>query len=195
MKHQFYSLRVQGGKEQKIKEKIEKVINASKKLKSLFTAIHLMPYEKMVINKKGKKEFREKYLSYLYIEGDCTDPSLREAIVQVEGVFGWVGAERPSINQEPLPIKPEEMDAMSQKISQRHTSSTKQPKFKEGDKIIVKDEKSVFKGRTGEIIEIIKTGEIIKSLQIGLNIFGGKQQVAVTLAPNKVELAPQQKQK
>ena len=162
----FYALKVQRGKEQDIKSDIETAVGASEKLQKIFDGVLLMP--KVVVKKKGTKEAKERYryMSYVYIQGDCTDPALREVIAQVEGVFGWIGAERPSMKQEPIPIKAEELNKMFSKVASKQSDSTRQVGFKKGDKIIVKDPNSLFKGSDGQIREIIHSGEIVKSLKI-----------------------------
>ena len=189
--HPVYAIRIQGGQGARIKKDIEDTIKHSTPLQKLFTAIYPMPYEKFLVNKKGKKEFKERHASYLCIQGDCLNPLLRETINQIEGVYGWVGQGRPHPNQEPIPIKAAEIDKMNQTIAEKNKAFTSPTQFKKGDKIIVKDN-SVFKGRTGEILEITKGG---KALQINLNLGGATTQTSLnlTLTPDKVELAPPQK--
>ncbi|MEM7362207.1 MAG: transcription termination/antitermination NusG family protein [Bacteroidota bacterium] len=192
MEQLFYPLKVRGGQEKNTKRAIEERIKTAN-LQDLVSEVHLMPYDKVVVNKKGKKEFRERFLSYLYIEGDCTNPLLRENIIQVEGVLGWVGIEKWGPNQEPYPIKAEELNKMFNKVAQKQTTSVQKTIFKEGDKIIIKDPNSLFKGSDGQIREIIRAGGIVKSLKINLNLFGSEHQANVTLTPDQVELAPKQK--
>lgn len=184
-KRLFYPLKVRGGQEKKTKAAIEEQIE-KKNLQDLVAEIHLMPYDKVAVKKKGKKEFRERFLSYLYVEGECTNARLREAIVQVDGVLGWVGISGWSTSQEPYPIQAKELDKMFNKVAQKQTASTAQKKIKQGDKITIIDPESSFLGYSGEVLEVSKDG---KTLQISLNLFGGQHQATVTLTPDQVEPA------
>lgn len=184
----FYPLKVRGGKEKKIKAAIEEEIEKAN-LQDFLIDVHLMPYDKVVVKKKGKKEFKERFLSYLYIEGECTNARLREAIIQVEGVLGWVGIEGWGASQEPYPIQAKELDKMFNRVAEKQTASTTQKKLKQGDKITIKDPESSFAGYAGEVLEVSKDD---KTLQISLNLFGGQHQATVTLTPDQVELASNQ---
>lgn len=181
----FYPLKVRGGQEKKTKAAIAYEVERAE-LQDLLYGIHLMPYEKVVVKKKGKKELKERFLSYLYIEGDCTNARLREAIIQAEGVLGWVNIEGWGISQEPYPIQGQELDKMFNRVAEKQTDSHTQKRVKIGDQVTIKDPDSSFVGYTGEVLEVAKEG---KSLQISLNLFGGQHQATVTLSPEQVELA------
>lgn len=184
----FYPLKVRGGHEQKIKAAIEEEVQKAD-LQDLLKEVHLMPYEKVLVKKKGKKEFKERFLSYLYIEGECSNAHLREAILRVEGVLGWVNIEGWGTSKEPYPIQAQELDRMFNRVAQKQTATTTQSHIKKGDKVTIKDPESTFVGYTGEVLEVTKDS---KTLQISLNLFGGQHQATVTLTPHQVELAPNQ---
>jgi transcription termination/antitermination protein NusG len=159
----WYVARVQTGKEEKIKDTLEKHIK-SLGLESLITRV-IVPQEKIAEIKGGKKKVSSKklYPSYLMIEMELTDDTWL-AIKEVPGIGDFVGG-----RTKPAPLEQHEVDKML--ILESDIASDKAPdlkiKFKKGDNVRIKE--GPFENFDGNVEEINPTKGNVKVI---INIFG-----------------------
>lgn len=159
----WYVLRIQVGKEGKIKEALEKHIK-SKGLESLIPRV-IMPQEKIAEIKGGKKKIAAKklYPGYLMVEMELNNET-KVAIKEVPGIGDFVGG-----RTQPTPLEQYEVEKML--ILESDVASDKVPtikiNFKKGDSVRIKE--GPFENFDGSVEEVNPTKGNVKVI---VNIFG-----------------------
>jgi transcription termination/antitermination protein NusG len=162
---QWYVVKVQSGREESIKEAIEKKVKIEG-LQDYFGQI-VIPTEKVSEMRKGKRYVRERKLlpGYLMVQVEFNENMLY-LFRDTSGVGDFVGA---GINKKPLPMTENEIKKWIGK-SEGEVVGTKPDTvspFNEGDHVKVKD--GMFSGMEGNVKQILETkGAVI----VELTIFG-----------------------
>jgi transcriptional antiterminator NusG len=159
----WYVVKVQSGREESIKEAIEKRVKIEG-LEEYFGQI-VIPVKNVTEMRNGKRVTREQKLfpGYLVAEVEFNDRILY-LFRETSGVGDFVGG---TINRPPPPLSQREVDRM---IGVKHEGPTEvptKPKFDKGDK--VKVTVGTFAGMEGEVKEIIET---LGKVRVELTIFG-----------------------
>src|SRR5437588_12878719 len=132
----WYVVKVQSGREESIKEAIERRVKIDG-LEEYFGQI-IIPIEKVVENRNGKRVTRERklYPGYLMVEVEYNDRSLY-LFRETSGVGDFVGG---SLNHPPPPMSDREVERMRGSQGQ-HVPGTihTKPKYDRGDRVTVKD--------------------------------------------------------
>jgi len=173
----WYVVKVQSGREESIKEAIERRVKIEG-LGEHFGQI-IIPVEKVTEMRGGKRVVKERklYPGYLMVQVEYNDRILY-LFRETSGVGDFVGG---SLNHPPQPMKPHEVERMlgSQDKLVPGERITK-PRFDRGDKVKVKD--GTFAGMDGEVKELL---EAKGTVRVELTIFG--RQVPVDLEYWQVE--------
>jgi transcriptional antiterminator NusG len=159
----WYVVKVQSGREESIKEAIEKRVKIEG-LEEYFGQI-VIPVKSVTEMRNGKRVTKEQKLfpGYLMAEVEFNDRILY-LFRETSGVGDFVGG---TINRPPPPLSQREVDRM---IGVKHEGPTEvpsKPKFDKGDK--VKVTVGTFAGMEGEVKEIIET---LGKVRVELTIFG-----------------------
>jgi transcriptional antiterminator NusG len=169
----WYVVKVQSGREESIKEAIEKRARIER-LEEFFgkdeeDRLHiLIPVERVTEMRKGKRVVKERklYPGYLMTEVEFNDRVLY-LFRETPGVGDFVGG---TLNRPPPPMPPHEVA----KILGRKPGGAEQarevaakPPVERGDRVKVRD--GTFAGMEGEVKEIL---ESLNHLRVELTIFG-----------------------
>jgi transcriptional antiterminator NusG len=160
----WYVVKVQSGREESIKEAIERRVKIDG-LEEYFGQI-IIPVEKVTEVKNNKRTVRERklYPGYIMAEVDFNDRILY-LFRETSGVGDFVGG---SLNRPPPPMSAREVERM--KGTQGKLEPTEvhaKPKFDKGDRVKVKD--GTFKDMEGEVKEIV---EAKNQVRVEVTIFG-----------------------
>ena len=176
---QWYVVKVQSGREESIKEAIERRV----KIEGLEEYIGriVIPIERYteIRNSKRVQRTRKLYPGYLMVECEYNDRILY-LFRETSGVGDFVGG---GVNRPPPPMPDREVESMLQTLEEVTTTKTKaiRPKFDRGDRVRVKD--GTFAGMEGEVKEILEARNLVR---VELTIFG--RPVPVELEYWQVEL-------
>jgi transcriptional antiterminator NusG len=161
---QWYVVKVQSGREESIKEALERRVKIEG-LEEYFGQV-IIPIEKVTEMRNGKRVVKERklYPGYLMVEVEYNDPILY-LFRETSGVGDFVGG---GINHPPQPMPPHEVDRMLNRQGVHVPGETHvKPKFDRGDRVKVKD--GTFAGMEGEIKEILEAKGLVR---VELTIFG-----------------------
>lgn len=180
-KKKWYVVKVQSGREESIKDAIERRVKIEG-AEACFGRI-IIPVERVSEMVRGKRVVREKKLfpGYLMVNVEYND-SILYLFRETSGVGDFVGA---SLNHPPQPMSDKEVEFMLMRIEgEAEVVSGKVPtsKFDVGDRVKVKD--GTFAGMEGEVKEKL---EAKGALKVELTIFG--RPVPVELEYWQVEYA------
>jgi transcriptional antiterminator NusG len=156
----WYVVKVQSGREESIKEAIERRVKIEG-LEEYFGQI-IVPIERSVEMKGGKRVVRERklYPGYLMVEVEYNDRMLY-LFRETSGVGDFVGG---GPNHAPQPMPPHEVERMlrSQQPGAAPTAKPlpSKPKFDRGDRVQVKD--GVFAGMEGEVKDILEAKGMVR---------------------------------
>jgi transcriptional antiterminator NusG len=161
----WYVVKVQSGREESIKEAIEKKVKIEG-LQDAFGQI-VIPTEKVSEMRKGKRYVRERKLlpGYLMVNVEFNENMLY-LFRDTSGVGDFVGA---GLNKKPLPMSENEIKKWigAKPGEQAVPTETKASPFSEGDKVKVKD--GMFSGMEGAVKTILEAkGAVV----VELTIFG-----------------------
>jgi transcription termination/antitermination protein NusG len=162
----WYVVKVQSGREETIKEAIERRVKIER-LEENFGQI-IIPVERVTEMRKGKRVVKEKKLfpGYLMAEVEYNDHILY-LFRETSGVGDFVGG---TLNRPPPPMSPREVDTM---LGRRPGQEAKEPNapvkppVDRGDRVRVRD--GTFAGMEGEVKEILET---LNHVRVELTIFG-----------------------
>lgn len=168
-KKNWYVVKVQSGREESIKEAIERRVK-KEGLEEFFGQI-VIPVEKvteMRNNKKGERvrvvKERKLYPGYLMVEVEYNDRILY-LFRETSGVGDFVGA---TINRPPQPMSQREIDRITVPAGgPEKVGVPTKPKWGVGDRVRVRD--GTFAGMEGEVKEIL---EALGHVKVELTIFG-----------------------
>jgi len=161
----WYVVKVQSGREESIKESIERRVKIEG-LQESFGQI-VIPTEKVSEMRKGKRYIRERKLlpGYLMVQVEFNEHMLY-LFRETSGVGDFVGA---GLNKKPIPMSENEIKKWI-KIPGETPSTvtdTKVSPYSEGDRVKVKD--GMFSGMEGVVKQILEAkGAIV----VELTIFG-----------------------
>jgi transcriptional antiterminator NusG len=153
----WYVVKVQSGREESIKEAIERRVKIEG-LEEFFDQI-LIPMERETIMRHGKRQVREKKLfpGYLMAKVEYNDRILY-LFRETSGVGDFVGA---SPNHPPQPMKDHEVEKMLHKVGRPGEVEAKvKPRFVPGDRVKVKD--GVFAGMEGEVKDLLEAKGLVR---------------------------------
>jgi transcriptional antiterminator NusG len=161
---QWYVVKVQSGREESIKDAIERRVKIEG-LQESFGQI-IVPVEKVTEMRNNKRVVKERklYPGYLMVNVEFNDRILY-LFRETSGVGDFVGG---GLNKPPQPMKPQEVERLLKTQGQETEGvvSTKS-KFDKGDRVKVKD--GTFAGMEGEVKEVL---EAKGALRVELTIFG-----------------------
>jgi len=165
----WYAVKVQSGREESIKEAIERRVKIEG-LEEYYGQI-LIPVERVQEVKNGKRVVKErkKFPGYLMAEVEYNDRILY-LFRETSGVGDFVGGSisKGGISKPPPPLPQKEIDRM---IGPQGKPDDKQipekPAFEKGDRVKVKD--GIFAGMEGEVKDIL---EAKGQVRVELTIFG-----------------------
>jgi transcriptional antiterminator NusG len=163
-KKRWYVVKVQAGREESIKEAIERRVKIEG-LEDYFGQI-VIPMEKVVEMRGGKRVTRERklYPGYLMVEVEYNDRILY-LFRETSGVGDFVGG---GISHAPPPMADHEVERMlGRQGEQRPGMAPPKLKFDRGDRVKVKD--GTFAGMEGEVKEILEAKGLVR---VELTIFG-----------------------
>jgi transcriptional antiterminator NusG len=154
----WYVVKVQSGREESIKEAIERRVKIEG-LEEFFDQI-IIPVERETVMRNGKRVVREKKLfpGYLMAKVEYNDRILY-LFRETSGVGDFVGA---GVNHPPQPMKDHEVEKMLHKIGKEVTGEIKptRPRYERGDRVKVKD--GVFSGMEGEVKELLEAKGLVR---------------------------------
>lgn len=176
----WYVVKVQSGREDSIKEAIERRVKIEG-LEECFGQI-VVPVERETTVVKGKRVTRTRklYPGYLMVEVEFNDRILY-LFRETPGVGDFVGA---TPNHPPAPMPPHEVQRM---LGQRKEVIDKEPaptkiRFGRGDKVKIRE--GTFAGMEGDVSEILEAKGLVRVM---LKIFG--RDVPVELEDWQIEHA------
>lgn len=150
-KFQWYVLRAISGKENKVKEYIEGALVTSSLFKEYVSQV-LIPTEKVVTLRNGKKTLKEKNLlpGYVLVECNLTDdcyPLLRN----IPNVLGFLSDNKNS--SKPAPVPQSEINRIIGTMEESETEFQLEETYLVGEKVKVTD--GPFNGFNGVVSEVI----------------------------------------
>jgi transcriptional antiterminator NusG len=163
-KMNWYVVKVQSGREESIKDAIERRVKIDG-LQDFFGQI-IIPMEKVTEMRGGKRVVRERklYPGYIMAEVEYNDKILY-LFRETSGVGDFVGG---SLHHAPQPMPGHEVERMLGRQGEQvpGVAHTK-PKFDRGDRVKVKD--GTFAGLEGEVKELLEAKGLVR---VELTIFG-----------------------
>jgi transcriptional antiterminator NusG len=160
----WYVVKVQSGREESIKEAIERRVKIEG-LEEFFSQI-IIPVERVAEMRNGKRVMRERKLfpGYLMVEVEYNDRILY-LFRETSGVGDFVGG---SLNHAPPPMSDREVERMLGRQGE-HVPGIVQPKpkFDRGYRVKVKD--GTFAGMEGEVKDLLEAKGLVR---VELTIFG-----------------------
>ena len=176
----WYVVKVQSGREDSIKEAIERRVKIER-LEEYFGQI-IIPVERVTEMRGGKRVVKERklYPGYLMAEVEYNDRILY-LFRETSGVGDFVGG---TLNRPPPPMSDREVEKMIGRAAKPGEEKVivAKPQFSVGDRVKVRD--GTFAGMEGEVKEIL---EAVQKVRVELTIFG--RPVPVELEYWQVELA------
>ncbi len=160
----WYVVKVQSGREESIKEAIERRVKIEG-LEEYYGQI-IIPVERVTEVRGGKRVVKERklYPGYLMVEVEYNDRILY-LFRETSGVGDFVGG---SVNRAPPPMPPREVERMLGTQGQiQDKPIAAKPVFERGDRVKVRD--GTFAGMEGEVKEIL---EALTRVRVELTIFG-----------------------
>lgn len=162
----WYVVKVQSGREESIKEAIERRVKIEG-LEEFFSQI-IIPVERVVEMVKGKRVTKERklYPGYLMVQVDFNDRILY-LFRETSGVGDFVGG---GLHHPPVPMTDKEVERMILSQTQERTpgiARPAKPKYDRGDRVKVRD--GTFAGMEGEVKELIEAKGLVR---VELTIFG-----------------------
>src|SRR5205807_7887084 len=154
---QWYVVKVQSGREESIKEAIERRVKIEG-LEEYFGQI-IIPVEKVTEMRSGKRVVRERklYPGYLMVEVEYNDRILY-LFRETSGVGDFVGG---SMNHAPPPMSEREVERMLGRQGEQVAKfKPTKPKYDRGDRVKVKD--GTFAGMEGEVKELLEAKGLVR---------------------------------
>jgi transcriptional antiterminator NusG len=160
----WYVVKVQSGREESIKEAIERRVKIEG-LEDYFGQI-IIPVEKVTEMRNGKRVVKDRklYPGYLMCEVEYNDRILY-LFRETSGVGDFVGG---SVHRAPPPMEPREVERMLGRQGEQVPGiQHAKPKFDRGDRVKVKD--GTFAGMEGEVKDLLEAKSLVR---VELTIFG-----------------------
>ena len=174
---QWYALRVRGGRERQVAEAVQDAVEKHGLQEELQDI--KVPFEVVTTVKKGKKTERKRHFTYIFVSLNLENPTnIKNVLLDVVGVYGFMGADGWEGDQEPMPIAAEEIDKMFGKADEGELAEQEFVNlFAKGDRVRVIE--GVLKGREVEIDSVSKDG---RKIIIMVELFGNKMPTSLTVA-------------
>jgi transcriptional antiterminator NusG len=163
-KKSWYVVKVQSGREESIKEAIERRVKIEG-LEEYFGQI-IIPVERVTEMRSGKRVVRERklYPGYLMVEVEYNDRILY-LFRETSGVGDFVGG---GVNHPPPPMSEREVERMLGRQGEHVPGiAHPKPKYDRGDRVKVKD--GTFAGMEGEVKDLLEAKGLVR---VELTIFG-----------------------
>jgi len=160
----WYVVKVQSGREESIKEAIERRVKIES-LEEHFGQI-IIPVERVTEMRNGKRVVRERklYPGYLMVEVEYNDRILY-LFRETAGVGDFVGG---GVNHPPPPMSEREVERMLGRQGEHVPGiAHPKPKYDRGDRVKVKD--GTFAGMEGEVKDLLEAKGLVR---VELTIFG-----------------------
>jgi transcriptional antiterminator NusG len=161
---QWYVVKVQSGREESIKEAIERRVKIEG-LEEYFGQI-VIPVEKVTEIRSGKRYVKERklYPGYLMVQVEYNE-NILYLFRETSGVGDFVGG---SLNKPPQPMKPHEVEKMLAlgDVGPKQDEKVKL-RFDRGDRVKIRD--GAFTGMEGEVKELL---EAKAHVRVEVTIFG-----------------------
>jgi transcriptional antiterminator NusG len=160
----WYVVKVQSGREESIKDAIERRVKIEG-LEEYFGQV-IIPVERVAEMRNGKRVVRERklYPGYLMVEVEFNDRILY-LFRETSGVGDFVGG---GLNRPPLPMSAREVERMlGGPRGDKETPVPVKPKFDRGDRVKVRE--GTFSGMEGEVKELLEAKNLVR---VELTIFG-----------------------
>ncbi len=160
----WYVVKVQSGREESIKEAIERRVKIEG-LEEYFGQI-IIPVERVTEMRSGKRVVRERklYPGYLMVEVEYNDRILY-LFRETSGVGDFVGG---GVNHPPPPMSEREVERMLGRQGEHVPGiAHPKPKYDRGDRVKVKD--GTFAGMEGEVKDLLEAKGLVR---VELTIFG-----------------------
>lgn len=173
----WYTLKVQAEREERIKDSIEaRVRAASAEVRASFGRI-LVPSEHVAEIRGGKKRITKQkmYPGYLLIEMDVADDPWF-LVTETPGVAGFVGGSR----RDPLPMPEQEVARLLREMEDKKERPRPKIEFDVGEGVKIKE--GPFENYDGLVEEVTPSKGIVK---VSVSIFG--RSTTVELEYSKVE--------
>jgi transcriptional antiterminator NusG len=162
-KKSWYVVKVQSGREESIKDAIERRVKIEG-LEEYFGQV-IIPVERVAEMRNGKRVVREKklYPGYLMVEVEFNDRILY-LFRETSGVGDFVGG---GLNRPPLPMSAREVERMLGRPGDMPAKEITKPKYDRGDRVKVRE--GTFAGMEGEVKELLEVKNLVR---VELTIFG-----------------------
>ncbi|GJM45493.1 MAG: transcription termination/antitermination protein NusG [Gemmatimonadota bacterium] len=161
MAKRWYVVRVQSGKEEQVRDNLEKRV----KMLGLDEEVArvLVPTEKITVMKGGKRRVTQKKIfpGYIMVEMDKGD-DVWFAIKETPGIGDFVGA-----HGEPVAMEDHEVDKILGDIERQEEKPKLKIEFKKGDSVKIKE--GPFENFDGQVEEVMPTKGMVRVI---VTIFG-----------------------
>jgi transcription termination/antitermination protein NusG len=165
----WYVLRAVSGQEKKVKAYLETEI-ARQGIEEYIPEI-LIPAEKIVEIRNGKKRIREKsfFPGYVMLSADLSNPEIVHTITSIPGVIGFLTMSgHTKASKDPIPLRQSEINRILGKAEEAaQEATTPTVSFMKGEEIRVID--GPFSGFSGNVEEVFDER---KKLNVMVKIFG-----------------------
>jgi len=161
MSHDWYVLRVASGREETVKESLQKKIQLAGLDECVPTV--LVPTERVSEIKGGKKRYKERklYPGYIIVEMDLTD-DVWYLIKDTHGIGDFVGS-----NQKPIPLSPTEVDKILNTLKGKEEAPEVRIDLEPQDSVKIKE--GPFENFDGTVDEVFPTKGQVRVI---VTIFG-----------------------
>jgi transcriptional antiterminator NusG len=174
----WYVLRAVAGQEKKVKSYLETEI-ARQNMQDYISQI-LIPSEKVMEMRNGKKKIREKsfFPGYILIHANVEHGETLHTIYNIPGVIGFLGANKNNPDKKPTPLRESEVNRILGKVDEAESADLKlENPYLKGDIVNVMD--GPFKGWTGTVEEVFDER---KKLNVTVKIFGRNTPIELNYA-------------
>ena len=165
--HKWYTLRIKGKQEEKIKKSLEEVFQ-KENAEDIFDKI-ILPFEEKYVIRRSKKQIVKRYFAYLCICMNIQDKRALRILRSVEGVYGFVGLVGWGDAQtSPTPVPASEINDMLSKVNKSDAQQKVALKtFIKGEEVKIIN--GAFAGNTATIIKVSGIG---KKINASIKVFG-----------------------
>lgn len=164
----WYVLRAVAGQERKVKSYLENEI-VRQNLQDFVSQI-LIPAEKVLEMRNGKKKIREKsfFPGYILIQANVEHGETLHAIYSIPGVIGFLGGSKSNPEKKPVPLRESEVNRILGRVDESENSEFRlENPFMKGEVVKVMD--GPFNGFSGTVEEVFDER---KKLNVMVKIFG-----------------------
>ncbi len=176
IQRRWYALRTYSGHEARVKQLLESELELEG-LQELVPTV-LIPQEKVFEVRDGKKRTRQKNFlpGYVLVEAVLTK-KVKDVIQNVPSVISFVGTKT-----EPVPLRPDEIGKILDRVEERKHIETIVESFREGDPVKVID--GPFNNFSGFVREVNHSKQ---KLKVEVSIFGRKTPVELDFSQVEIE--------